>query len=146
MKMDKDMFKKLAAEQPMTAEETLRLDAALDGEAGRLSRHAMAALGEDAPSLAWRSELNQKLSHVSRRRRQAVYWRFGVAASGVAAATVFVLSFMAPIDSEQRPSPRIADRHAPATTLEDAIIGEHESQMGQASLGVMNVAFNESGS
>lgn len=143
--MDKDMFKKLAAEQPMTAEETLRLDAALDGDAERLSRHAMASLGEDSPSLAWRSSLNQRLSQVSRRRRQAVYWRFGVAASGVAAATVFVLSFMAPMNTEERPSPRIADHHR-ASSLEDAIIGEHESQMGQASLGVMNVSYTESGS
>jgi hypothetical protein len=143
--MDKDMFKKLAAEQPMTAEEALRLDAALEGDTERLSRHAMAALGEDSPSLAWRSSLNQRLSHVSRRRRQAVYWRFGVAVSGVAAATVFVLSFMVPMDTQERPSPRIADHHR-ACSLEDAIIGEHESQMGQASLGVMNVSYSETGS
>jgi hypothetical protein len=144
--MDKDMFNKLAAEQPMTAEEALRLDAALESDSEKLSRHALSALGEDSPSLAWRSALNQRLAHVSRRRRQTVYWRFGVAASGVAAATVFVLSFMMPSPPSERLTPRVVERGAPAASLEDAIIGEHEDQMGQASLGVMNVAFNDTGS
>ena len=63
----------------------------------------------------------------------------------LAAATVFVLSFLMPMKVEERPDSRIADHHK-TTTIEDAIIGEHENQMGQASLGVMNVSYTETGS
>ncbi len=139
--MNKDLFKKLIDEQPLTAEESLRLDGALEGEGSKMARHAVSALDDDAPSMAWRSSLNQKLSLVSRKRRTAVYWRFGVAASAVAAASVLVVSFFQPF---QAPS-SVPTRVAKEASVEEAIITDHEGQLGQASLGVY-ASFNEAGS
>jgi hypothetical protein len=141
--MNRDLFKKLIDEQPLTAEETLRLDGALEGEGSKMARHAVSALDDDAPSMTWRSSLNQRLAQVSRKRRTAVYWRFGVAASAVAAASVLVVSFFQPYRPETVKSPQIAER--PELSVEEAILTEHEYQMGQASVGVQ-VSFNEAGS
>ncbi len=141
--MDKELFKKLIDEQPLTAEEALRLDGALEGEGSKMALHAVSALSEDAPSMTWRSSLNQRLSQVSRMRRTAVYWRFGVAASAVAAASVLVVSFIQPFRPETVENPRIADNNEP--TVEEAILIEQEDAMGQASLGV-HISFNETGS
>lgn len=139
--MNKDLFKKLVHEQPLTAEEALRLDSALEGEGSKMAQHAVSTLDDDSPSMAWRSSLNQRLTQVSKRRRTAVYWRFGAAASAVAAVSVLVVSFIQPFEAPSQPPTRVAAE----SSVEEAILTDHEGQMGQASLGV-HVSFNEAGS
>jgi hypothetical protein len=139
--MNKDMFKKLENEQPLTADEALFLDEVLEGESANVSLLAMGGLSEDSPSLAWRSGLNVELAKVSRRRRSLVFLRYGIATGAVAAACASILMLVRP--SEQ-PAP-VETRIAQESTVEDAIFSEHESMMGNASLGV-HVSFNDSGS
>jgi negative regulator of sigma E activity len=106
-----------------------------------MALHAVSALDDDSPSMAWRSTLNQRLSQVSSQRRAAVYWRFGAAASAIAAASVLVVSFIQPFESPSQPPTRVATE----SSVEEAILTDHENQMGQASVGV-HVSFNEAGS
>jgi hypothetical protein len=102
---------------------------------------AVCSLEDAAPSLAWRSSLNQRLSQVSKRRRTAVYWRFGAAAGAVAACWALVASVVQPFEAPSQPPTRVATE----SSLEEAILTDHENQMGQASVGV-HVSFNEAGS
>jgi hypothetical protein len=140
--MDKELISKLKAEQPLTAEESLRLDTALDST--DLARRAVSELPDEAPSLAWRSGLNERLVAVSRKRLTHVYWRFGLSAAVCGAATLFVLTvFLKPIGQPQDDGGQV--RVAKEKTVEDAILSEHQDALGEMSLGV-HVTFDESGS
>ena len=141
--MDKELFNKLRNEHPLTAEEALRLDEMLEGGGSRLVAQAVSALQDEEPSLTWRSALNERLASVSRSRRTALVWRFGAAATAVAAASFAVLTLVQPRVPEQSQGPRIAENRGP--TLEDTILSEHQDAMGQASLGI-HVSFDETGS
>lgn len=59
MTMTKELMVKLVKEAPLTEEESLALDRAL---AGMTSPRLVSALPDPVPSMAWRSELNQKLA------------------------------------------------------------------------------------
>src|SRR5258705_309376 len=91
--MNFDLKNKLVEEQPLTSEETLRLDEAIEGQSAVPS--LMAGLQDPAPSMSWRSGLNQRLLLQSgRQRRQARYrWISGFAA---AAAVTTVVLFTVP--------------------------------------------------
>ena len=134
--MDKDLLKKLTSEQALTAEETLRLDRTLDlGEASETAR-MVSLLPEDAPSMAWRSGLNERLATVSRKRRSALYWRFGTATAAVAACSFLVFSLVRPADHARPIQGGAVVENTKRASLEDAIIGEHETAANEASLGV----------
>ena len=135
--MDKELFKKVIGEQPLTVEEALRLDGALESEKSVLISKMVAGLEDDAPSLVWRSALNSKLEAASRKRRTAVVWRFGLAASAVAAGSFLIVGLLRPVEKD---APRVmtADNEV---SVEEAILGEHEYATGQASLGV-HVSFD----
>lgn len=143
--MDKELIQKLTQEQPLGAEEALRLDAALEGPEGRSIALAVSNLAEDAPSLAWRSGLNEALSKVSRRRRAVVVLRFGFGATAVAAACFLVATFFQPMQPTAPVGNQSVADNKPEESLEDAILAGHQDAMNQASLGV-TVSFGESGS
>ncbi len=95
--MDKSLLQKIAREEPLSAEESLRLDQALDVQ--EPVANLVAHLPEDAPSLAWRSELNQRLAHTKVKRRQFSLFRWGsgaLAAAAAVTALVVVVSNTAP--------------------------------------------------
>lgn len=144
--MDKDMFKKLIEERPLTAEEALTLDELLEGETSRQVAHMVAAQHDDAPSLTWRSKLNQKLSLLTGKKRRTLVWRLGAAVSTGAVAALF---FMAVLNQPVTPDPRIASPHdvnyaSDETTLEESIMDDHETSMTRVSLGVYGSYGNNS--
>ena len=138
--MDRELFKKVLKEEPLSVEEALALDGALEGARSQAVSRLVSGLDDDALSLRWRSELNQKLMSASRQRRAASYWRFGLTASAVTAACVFALSLFNPLPERESPPVRIAEQ-----SVEDAILSEHQGAVGEASLGV-HVPFEETGS
>ena len=142
--MDKELIQKVLTEHPLTAEEALRLDGALEGDAGKWIAHVVSSLPEESLSLTWRSELNERLAKVSRRRRRVVYWRLGFGAAAVAAASILTVMLVQPVQPTGAPRPGIVDTR-PEESLEDAILAGHRDAMSQASLGV-SVSFNEAGS
>lgn len=140
--MNKDLLKKLNGEQPLTAEESLRLDAALETQAPVAS--VVAGLPDESPSMSWRSGLNQRLAKVSRTRRAAPVWRLGIAAVGVAAASLLVVSLLQPVPPDNGPVKTTVAESKVKPSLEDAILAEHNDATSQASLGV-HVSYRETG-
>lgn len=138
--MDNKLLRKIEAEEQLSAEESLRLDEALEASdvAG-----AVRALGDEAPSMAWRSQLNEKLGKATRRQRTRVMWRYGLAVTAGASAMFlfFSLGQQVPTENETLVArPPIAD----STSLEDDILSDHQDAMTQASMGVI-VSFDGSG-
>jgi hypothetical protein len=140
--MNKDLLNKVKVEQPLTAEESLRLDAALEAQERVAS--VVSGLPDEAPSLSWRSELNQRLARVSRTRRAGPVWRFGIAAVGMAAVSLMVISLLQPVPSESGGVKTAVAEGKAKASLEDAILAEHNDATSQASLGV-HVSYNEAG-
>jgi hypothetical protein len=99
------------------------LDAMLAREDQQRVRETVRLLKEEAPSMAWRSQLNERiLAQAGKRRsRQRLWWIFtpsvGVAVAGALAIAVFF----------HNPSPRSTGNPLPyaatAPSLEDSLIG-----------------------
>lgn len=140
-----DLKRKLMEELPLTAEEALRLDSSLESSAGLSIAKAVAGLPDDAPSLEWRSRLNEKLAKASKRRKAIVFWRVGFGATAAAAVcTVFVLMAQPNVGQDSPIVSPTTVENTPKESVEDAIISEHEGTVTQASLGV-SVAFHDIG-
>ena len=136
--MDKDMFKKLIEERPLTAEEALALDEVLEGASSRQVAHMVAAQHDEAPSLTWRSKLNQQLSLLSSNKRRTLVWRLSAAVSTGAVAAFFLLAVL---NQPVTPVPGITDNGvmevvSEESTQDESIMDEHETKMTQVSLGV----------
>lgn len=90
--MEKHTHEKIKAEKPLDWQESAQLDLALSSQAP--IKNLVSALEDPEPSLAWRSELNQKLLAVAKRKKRQtiVPWLGGLAAAAActAAITVFV--------------------------------------------------------
>ncbi len=140
--MDKNLLKKIVAENELSAEESLRLDEALEATGSAAARRAVRALHDDAPSMAWRSDLNEKLGKASRRQRTLVTWRYGLAVTAGATAMFLFVNFWQPgsIDGSTVIDPRPV---AESASMEDDILSDHQNAMTQASMGVI-VSFDES--
>ena len=115
------------------------MEATGSASAGR----AVRALHDDAPSLARRSDLNEKLTKASRRQRTLLIWRYGLAVTAGATAMFLFVSFgqPGPIDRQ------IVDKGNPivdSASLEDDIVSDHQNAMMQGSMGVV-VSFDDSG-
>ncbi|HXH60165.1 MAG TPA: hypothetical protein VNI20_02275 [Fimbriimonadaceae bacterium] len=142
--MDKGLFKKVLDEQALSAEEALALDGELEGTAQTSVGKIVGALEDHAPSLSWRSGLNQRLAKESRGRRFTPVFRYSFALVAVAGATLLVATFMrAP--GATRPtdvnSPVAADS-SKHESLEDTLMYEHQEEASKASLGIY-VSFND---
>lgn len=138
--MDKELFKKIEAENDLSAEESLRLDEALEATGSAAAGRAVHALHDDAPSMAWRSDLNEKLGKASRRQRTLVIWRYGLAVTAGATAMFLVVSFGQPIP--RGPTPVMPPQISDSASLEDDIVSDHQNAVTQISMGVI-VSFDE---
>ena len=140
--MDKRLFDKILADEQLSAEESLRLDQALELKGSTAAGRAVGELPDEAPSMAWRSDLNEKLSKGSRQHRNLLMWRYGLAVSAGATAMFLIVNFGQPIADNAAPfsdPPLVTD----STTLEDDILSDHQNAMTQISMGVV-VSFDES--
>ena len=140
--MDKKLFNKILADEQLSAEESLRLDEALESKASAAAVSAVRALGDEAPSLAWRSDLNEKLMKGSRRRRTQVMWRYGLAVTAGATAMFLFVNFSQPIPGKTTTFGEPA-HVSQAASLEDDVLSDHQNAMTQASMGVI-VSFDGS--
>ena len=140
--MDKKLLLKIEAENDLSAEESLRLDEALEATGSAGAGRIVRGLGDEAPSMAWRSDLNEKLFKGSRRRRTAVIWRYGLAVTVGAAAMFLFVNFDQPIPGKTTTFNETAPI-SQAASLEDDILSDHQNAMTQASMGVI-VSFDQS--
>ncbi|MCH8978937.1 MAG: hypothetical protein IH945_06805 [Armatimonadetes bacterium] len=140
--MDKNLIEKIVAESDLSAEESLRLDEALEAKGSAAVARAVRELPDDAPSMAWRSDLNEKLGKASRKQRVLVTWRYGLAVTAGATAMFLFVNFGQPGPVED-PIVRKGTQIVESTSLEDDILSDHQNAMTQASMGVI-VSFDES--
>lgn len=131
--MDKNLIEKLAREDALTAEEMLRLDRLLDDSGGGPAAW-VGQLPNAEVSLAWRSDLNEKLIRQSQRRRIARVWTFGSSAVAVAASAFALFTVLKPAEV---PSPVAVDKPVVSAPMKDgALVRAHNDAVVQASLGV----------
>lgn len=129
---------KLRDDHALTVEDTLRLDEAL--EAGKPLAGLLKSLDDSTPSLAWRSELNQKLLLVSKKGRRSLGLRWVSGFAAVAAVTL--VAFVAVRKPEPRPDVRrtvpVAQSVANANIEESLVKAHFEADM-ESGLGFATV-------
>lgn len=133
--MNWELKKKLANEQHLSVEEALRLDQALEAESNVSA--LMKSLEDEAPSLAWRSALNEKLiaSTGRRKRTYAVRWVSGFAATAAVAIFAFVsLPRVNPIATDYQPQNTV--KTVKSTGLEESLLTAHMEADIESGLGV----------
>jgi hypothetical protein len=136
--MNRELKKKLTDEQPLTVEETLRLDEAIEGQT--VVPALLAGLDDTSPSLAWRSELNQKLLLQSgRHKRHTTFrWFSGVAAAAALVAVAF-LSVPRPTKTEFVREP-LAGVSKPAVkegpSVEESLLTAHREADLESGMGI----------
>lgn len=130
--MDRDLLQKMISEQPLTAEESLRLDEALARQDESLLVKSLAAHTNDEPSLAWRSALNSRLGRSAGRARRAKFLGWGAGTAAVAAAALALVTLMTP----PAPSPSLNMARSDKASLEELLITEHRDAVTRASLDV----------
>lgn len=93
----RDLLKKLHDETPLTAVEALQLDELLEAQSSERVAHTVAALPEEEPSLAWRSQLNSRLAEMAPAPARKPWGRWlgvtGLVAAGVMAIAIVVGPF-----------------------------------------------------
>ena len=136
--MDEKLLRKLRAEDSISAEEALRLDASLDSAEQLAVRTVVeSATGDWIPSLAWRSELNEKLALAASHKRRHRILQFG-SAGAVAAAVVAVALMIGSPGVEAPPSlgSELADPPPVTASLEDVLLLDQEYAMAEESMGI----------
>ncbi|MBX3097392.1 MAG: hypothetical protein KF812_11065 [Fimbriimonadaceae bacterium] len=121
---------KARKELPMDMEEMLALDEALNQSESVKS--VLSSLTDEEPSLAWRSELNEKIASIKPRRPKLALW-VPISASAIAAATLAIVLFI-PRNTE-RPAEVLSqsDRSVEALILRSHREAEAATVLGVAS-------------
>lgn len=124
---------RVKSEQPLDVQDALRLDESL--EATRPVRSLVQGLADDELSLAWRSELNEKLFKARRSSRAG--WRLWVSVGGSAvAAACLALALFA-----HRPEPaRPVGSKTEMNSVEALILESHREADATTVLGVASPA------
>lgn len=132
--MDRELNRKLQSEQPLSVEESLRLDEELDRS--HVSSKVLGLLSDESPSMAWRSQLNARLSAevAKSKKRLAFRWFSGVAATAaVAAFAVLVLPTMtsSPVAT---PGKSVVAHEGPS--VEESLVSAHKEADLENAMGV----------
>ena len=101
------------------------LDRLLESESGTFVRNAVRSMPDDSVSMAWRSELNEKLSsHIrTQERKRRFAWIVSPALGlGLAGALAFAVLFKSPAISETRPT-------AKQSKLEESLVASFEDNL-----------------
>ena len=90
--MDKTTLDKIKAEKALDWQGSAALEHALEAQSPL--KTLVASLEDPSPSLAWRSQLNEKLVAVSvkRKRKSLVPWIGGLAAAAACVSALFIFS------------------------------------------------------
>lgn len=90
---DPHFYQHLNEETRLSAAEEARLDQALDATTS--ARQLLKGLPEEAPSLAWRSQLNEKLLDLGAKPKpKRLGWRLPSLAAGVAACSLALFAYL----------------------------------------------------
>lgn len=143
--MDKKLWNKLVNEEPLDAAEHIALEQALEAGDESLTAYYLSHVENPAPSLAWRSNLNEQLKQIAPQpvRNGWKLWAWGGAITASAAACAFLLTITmnAPQDSPRQPGVVL---NPPTTTVVEnsqtkdlgtVLISAHQADETQASLG-----------
>ena len=129
------MIKKMLDEQPLTVEEALRLDEALENQT--VVSRLMGQLEDGAPSLAWRSALNEKMvAYTGRRKRE---WTFRWVSGFAATAAITLVAFFAVPRSQPDPivfSPIHTMPNSKGPGVEESLLTAHLEADIESGLGV----------
>jgi len=124
---------RVKSEQPLDVQDALRLDESL--EATSSVRTLVQSLADDEPSLAWRSELNEKLMGARRPARGG--WRLWLPVGGSAvAAACLALAFFRP---SPEPTTPVASANE-SNSVEAIILQSHREADATTVLGVASPA------
>jgi len=146
--MDKKLWIKLVNEEPLDAAEHIALEQALESGDESLTAYYLSHVENPAPSLAWRSELNEQLKQIAPQpvRNGWKLWAWGGAVTASAAACAFLLTITmnspqdSPVRSDiasNRPTTTVVD-NSPSHQSKDlgtVLISAHQADETQASLG-----------
>ncbi|MBL8048324.1 MAG: hypothetical protein JNJ45_06545 [Chthonomonas sp.] len=119
---EKELMDKLARELPLTAAE----EAWLDSHLAEQTTSPVGALPQEEPSLAWRSELNERLLALQPKPKRRPWFLVGGLASGAAAAAL-AWAMLAPTTKVM----------GPAGSIEADMVASHELLVQQASAGLL---------
>ncbi|MBL8065395.1 MAG: hypothetical protein JNM34_05995 [Chthonomonadaceae bacterium] len=133
--MNEKLFEKLIGEQPVTLEEALTLDQALEAQVE--VRRAVSSLRESEPSLAWRSELNQRLlvGHKAARKSLVLRWIGGASLVTACCAMFLVLSRPTVKDDISNQHYVLTNSEGPAVS--DALFTAHREADMESGMGIM---------
>jgi len=138
--LDKEILRKLAEEQQLTAAEALRLDEALDSDS-RSAHELLDSLEDVAPSYAWRSSLNQRLAATRKPKSHRLKLVFGWAGglTAVAATVLAVLIVRQPAKTLPVTEPGSLARNTTTSSLEEALVSSHMQGAAQSTVGSVPV-------
>lgn len=103
-------------------DQNLKIDEAL--ESTDSIRQMVASLPDETPSLAWRSQLNERIyQSQSKVHKRVVFWKFFAPATSVAACCVAYILIAAPFRAHS-----VDSNVAVKRTIEDEIISNHVAQ------------------
>jgi hypothetical protein len=115
--MNQETRSKLEAEIALTRHEQVDLELGLESEAQLQARAWAGAMADDSPSLAWRSELNERLialqSRSARKRRSPLIW-ISASSLGLVGAAAIAVALLRPTEVPVNPA---ADNSIEATLV-----------------------------
>lgn len=143
----RELFEKIQHGETLDARESLYLEQVLESDDGLNVASLVEGLHDPEPSLAWRSELNEKLQTMApkpTRPKRLVWFGSGLVATSLAAcAIVFGTSFMG---SGQKNAPVASNESMPVATnqsaapesndFEEALIQAHYADDAEVSAGL----------
>ncbi len=143
--MDKNLWNKLVNEEPLDAAEHIALEQALEAGDESLTAYYLSHVENPAPSLAWRSELNEQLKQIAPKPATPVWrlWAWGGAVAACAAACAFMVTITLnasqlnaneSMAQSENPGTRVVTNQDP-DDLGNVLISAHQADETQASLG-----------
>jgi len=143
--MDKNLWNKLVNEEPLDAAEHIALEQALEAGDESLAAYYLSHVENPAPSLAWRSELNEQLKQIAPKPATPVWrlWAWGGAVAACAAACAFMVTITLNASQSNanesmaqsaNPGTRVVTNQDP-DDLGNVLISAHQADETQASLG-----------
>lgn len=134
-RISQELYEKMLREEELSPAEHLALEEALAADSA-WSDFVQEAAPQSEPSMAWRSELNGRLSAIRRPGRRAILnWRTGLGFAAVAACGAgLAFAVLAPMSGA--PLPAMAEAPVVEGSLESAIAAAHRDSQRQADLGV----------
>lgn len=131
--MDYELRNKVRDEQPLSLEETLRLDEALETQTA--VGVFVGELSDGEPSLEWRSGLNNRLLATRTVKKRRTWFTWGSVGIATAAAATWIV--MMPLGNKPSPpEPRRPVARQSNGSIEESLISAHREADLESGMGV----------